>query len=550
MATATVDILLRRGGPPSSSGQGQGTPESGQGSPIEEPKDPPKSENLGQMFKNLPKLVGAALKKTGISFGVSSMLKQSQIFTSTIGVIFQLFGAMVDVMLAPLIPYVYPLIGKMGGWIPIIAKWSETAVDWLFNGPGRLIDSVKGKMADVQKGLTDWLSQGFTDLITDIGSAISTSASWVWEQIKGAWETAKGLIQSVPQIVWQGIASSLSMHMITIGKWWVHLKGFLPKLLSGTGKLGFYLIKGAVKLLAKFLLGPFYPVIKLLGGIVGKILKIGGKVLKFVLGTVWTKLKNWILRPIWNKISQLGGWIWTKIEPAVTGIKNFIARWASKIGNTLTKYIIDPLLNLVLKFARPLFTALSKIPMIGKGFKAVLPVLDDAKALRGAATRLVKQGGKAAKYTKAIPVLGAVATAGFGAYETYKNWKEYGAKAGLATLGKTVLATGLAAGGQTWASTAVDLGGTMAINKFLKTNEAKRQAAQQGGRGWKGLTTMEDTNTWWGSGTGSNLMGGASGRNLTVVINSKYEKSQEHVIADANAYNQIEFDMDVDNETK
>jgi len=57
-----------------------------------------------------PKFWTAAFKKMGIQMGLAGILKQSQIFTSTIGSLFQIFGAFVDVILAPFVPMFIPMI--------------------------------------------------------------------------------------------------------------------------------------------------------------------------------------------------------------------------------------------------------------------------------------------------------------------------------------------------------------------------------------------------------------------------------------------------------
>jgi len=77
-----------------------------------------------QMEKKLPPLE-AFFKKIGIEVGIKSLLKQSQIFTSTIGSLFQMFGAMIDVMLAPFTKYIVIAITKFAEWIPKIGRVME-----------------------------------------------------------------------------------------------------------------------------------------------------------------------------------------------------------------------------------------------------------------------------------------------------------------------------------------------------------------------------------------------------------------------------------------
>ena len=73
-----------------------------------------------------PKWFTAMFKKMGIQMGLAGILKQSQIFTSTIGAFFQIFGAMVDVMLAPLIrPVILPILRWLARQIPTISRASK-----------------------------------------------------------------------------------------------------------------------------------------------------------------------------------------------------------------------------------------------------------------------------------------------------------------------------------------------------------------------------------------------------------------------------------------
>jgi len=65
----------------------------------------------------------AAKKMTGVSFQMSAMMKQSQIFTGTIGALFQLIGAMIDIMLIPLIPVITPMLEVAGRILAIQSRY-------------------------------------------------------------------------------------------------------------------------------------------------------------------------------------------------------------------------------------------------------------------------------------------------------------------------------------------------------------------------------------------------------------------------------------------
>ena len=76
-------------------------------------------------YKGAKKAIGGALKGAGISFGISSILKQSQIFTGFLGSVFQIIGGLVDVMLAPLMPIFIPVLQFLAKSIPVVAKISQ-----------------------------------------------------------------------------------------------------------------------------------------------------------------------------------------------------------------------------------------------------------------------------------------------------------------------------------------------------------------------------------------------------------------------------------------
>ena len=78
-------------------------------------------------YKNVQKK--ASLQTLGISVSIASLLKQSQIFTSSLGAIFQLIGAMIDLFLAPLVkPVLIPFIKWMARSMP---DWVDNAHEML-----------------------------------------------------------------------------------------------------------------------------------------------------------------------------------------------------------------------------------------------------------------------------------------------------------------------------------------------------------------------------------------------------------------------------------
>ena len=111
-----------------------------------------------------PRWWSKALKTMGIQMGIAGILKQSQIFTSTLGSLFQILGAFVDVILAPWIPMIIPGLRKLANQVPRIRKLSQTVYDWVTtvawpllrtwgNNVSAFLDDVWGGLAKILKDL-------------------------------------------------------------------------------------------------------------------------------------------------------------------------------------------------------------------------------------------------------------------------------------------------------------------------------------------------------------------------------------------------------------
>jgi len=72
-----------------------------------------------------------ALKTMGVQMSLSGILKQSQVFTSTLGSLFQILGAFVDVILAPWIPVIIPVLRKFALQMPRVRQWAQNFKDWV-----------------------------------------------------------------------------------------------------------------------------------------------------------------------------------------------------------------------------------------------------------------------------------------------------------------------------------------------------------------------------------------------------------------------------------
>tara|TARA_R110000824_G_scaffold401764_1_gene615213 strand:- start:24430 stop:25248 length:819 start_codon:yes stop_codon:yes gene_type:complete len=70
---------------------------------------------MGGMLAGIGLLVGFTIK----------MFKNSQVTKSIFGAVFQILGAMMDMLLMPLLPLIVPLLQKMAGWLPKVAEFGQ-----------------------------------------------------------------------------------------------------------------------------------------------------------------------------------------------------------------------------------------------------------------------------------------------------------------------------------------------------------------------------------------------------------------------------------------
>ena len=117
-----------------------------------------------------------SLKKLiGIDISLAAMLKQSQIFTGFLGSVFQLVGMLVDVVLAPLAPYLFRLVEIVASWIPKIARGMELAVQWAKDGLDKLAE-ISTTLTGIQTSAGDLVESGWKYItLSGFGALIGSS---------------------------------------------------------------------------------------------------------------------------------------------------------------------------------------------------------------------------------------------------------------------------------------------------------------------------------------------------------------------------------------
>ena len=145
----------------------------GDGSPSDGPGAGPSGENGGgseaegrkekrDASNNQRQQTGAVqeINTLCINIGIASILKHSQIFTGTLGTIFQILGALVDVILAPFLPIIVPAIKAMAENIPEIREKAQEII-------GNIIKVVIS-VAKVVSAIIGFLPGSFKGVLKDI----------------------------------------------------------------------------------------------------------------------------------------------------------------------------------------------------------------------------------------------------------------------------------------------------------------------------------------------------------------------------------------------
>ena len=336
-----ITIMMEAQSQPGPGGSGGGGPET---KPNEKP-DPDKGANKKTALGGLRKL-------TGISLTAAGLLKQSQVFTGVIGSIFQLFGAMIDVILAPLLPIMLPAIKFMASLIPIISEKAKI---------------VASKIIGVVSTLGDFYS-------------------WVMGKLE-EWGWLSGGEESIKNAVKNAIAIGI------VGAFWLKIFGLWG--LAKTWAIG--ALKGAW-LVIKTEFKSAFAIIKSLG----KGLRyIGGQVYKFLNFMTKGKFGEFITKAkeFFGKVTRM----LSKI-PGVGMVKDAIKGVAGKVGGLFAK---DAAGKMAFKTA---FRGLAATPVLGAAVTAAFGAVDTARAFKehgmqaGLATGLAAVAGTAVSL---LPVPGA-----------------------------------------------------------------------------------------------------------------------------------------------
>ena len=520
---ASTDYFLHLlGGDDIANGGGGGaaapTPEKGGGAFGKKVAGELKKGNSGQK-----KGLGATL---GIKFGIASLLKQSQVFTGFIGTIFQLMGALVDVILAPFLPILIPGIRLIASLIPYVSKYAQAIYDfldrtifaWFRSFP--LSDNVKeGVKKALSAILVGVVFLKFTGMWNIFKSLVSTFIG------KPMWGLLKKMFPQIDTLMTKFAGKTFSEIIQMAGKaairavvspWWdsfVTKMGLLTDFVAAPFKLLWAALKTGFKTAIGATLddlvrrvwtngiksGLVTPLMTGLTGIAGLIAAPFASLWRTITGNVATSGDGIITRGLTALKNIPGVKTLFAMGKSITDYMKVLADWFMNLpflrviknlpGNILNFITTDVPrmiagLPIVATLTRFLEASLKKLlekagGMFGRAFGAVKGAVGfvKGKVQDTVAPKLMQGLGKikpshllnAAKGLKAIPVLGAVAEAGFGAYAVYKDYKKYGAKAAGGRLALTLANVGTALFDPTGlASAAGSIGTNIAMDQAYK----------------------------------------------------------------------------------
>jgi len=213
----------------------------------------------------------------GVQFSIAALLKNSQVFTGTIGALFQLLGAFIDITLAPLMPAfanVLSFIGSRGpGYVNFISNLTSQIATGIRNVGGflaQIYQSIASIGAPVfslfdKDGVSADGRLRLSDILAGLGTAVLGSG------IFAALQTgSKNLITATVGSMMQG----------TLGKLTGFIKGvgFVSLIFSGLSIANIFEtsgIKSGVLALADFMLATVFASI---GAILGGLASAGSPI--------------------------------------------------------------------------------------------------------------------------------------------------------------------------------------------------------------------------------------------------------------------------------
>lgn len=322
-----------------------------------------KPSSIGGLPK---KLLSKTMGLAGINLSVSSLLRQSQIFTGFMGALFQILGGFVDVILAPFMPFFVGLMKKLASWIPKVREYAQKAYEWLSKHVFPKLREWWDFAVEKIRGVFGWAMDMLPKAIafaTDLWSTtISPMLTKGWEIIQSVWDWGKQHL--VPPIV-----ATVASVWTLIESTWNWLKDMWP-----TFKSIFDSAKSIFEQLLKFWMDDVLPKVTdlydwILTNIGGFIVNVIDKYVEFlddimptviaIFNKTYDILVEDILKPLWKSI-----------EPILTWFVDFVFDNFKTLFHEINVRVL-PLIQSAVDILMP------TVKLIGEKIEELLPKIKD-----------------------------------------------------------------------------------------------------------------------------------------------------------------------------
>lgn len=305
-----------------------------------------------KMLGMLGKMAGKAGGMMGISFSVSSLLRQSQLFTGLMGALFQVLGGFIDVILAPFMPYVFKVVAMLAQQIPKVREFAQKLHDWLADNVFPII--------------AEW-------------------AGWIGNKIVAAWNFIKDTLwpplEAVLGTIWEAISEIWGFIQTTI---WPPIKGFIVdtwnKIKDGIGTvMGLFggisvdmgsikeKVVGVIKELLNWFVNNILPIVeKLRDAVISILITAVTAVRDIIFDTIWPALQrifasfNENIVPV---LKEAVGYVLELVSTLIDVIQPLIERIIIPLVKTIYKIIwffLEKILTLIFKIIKFLWDYLIK----------------------------------------------------------------------------------------------------------------------------------------------------------------------------------------------
>jgi len=281
---------------------------------------------IPKMAGFLKGMAGKGMGMAGISVSVSSLLRQSQIFTGFVGALFQILGGFVDVILAPFMPFFFKILTKLASWIPHIAAMAQKVFNWLAENIFPIIAEWAGKIGGWILKAWNWVK----DTLWPIAESILNT---VWEKIQGLWDWVQNTLWPVAEPIIAAIGEKIT-------EAWTWLESNAMPIIEGA--------------------------FETIGTIVGE---------------VWTAIQT-NLQPIWETIQDVLDRAWTVIKEDIWPLIQTIWDVSQPIITRIKDLLLDTIFPLITTIFNEIFriytdVVLGIIERVAPFIEEMLPIIKD-----------------------------------------------------------------------------------------------------------------------------------------------------------------------------